>query len=266
MHQTQASSDLAPSGIGHPSRSPLPCRLRRLLTGSVVPLLAVGCAYLLIPAFGHAIWYDESYSVALTSHGWSGIWNLGSLDVHPIYYMLLNLVRLVFGEHVVAYRLMSAAASCALVVAGYAMMRRDWGARAAWLFVALACFAPPFMRMAFQIRMYSWAVLAVTMCFLFAMRICIKARGSGPVRVTEWIGFALFSLAGAYRHYYAVLVGTIINAIVLAVVCARAVKRDIWRSSSSRVCRLPHTRRGSRRCCRRCAVCRRGIGFISSSQ
>lgn len=155
--------------------------------------------------------------MALTSHGWSGIWNLGSLDVHPIgYYMLLNLVRLVFGEHVVAYRLMSAAASCALVVAGYAMMRRGWGARAARLFAALACFAPPFMRMAFQIRMYSWAVLAVTMCFLFAMRICIKARGSGPVRVTEWIGFALFSLAGAYRHYYAVLVVTIINAIVLA--------------------------------------------------
>ena len=183
----------------------------------MVPLLAVGCAYLLIPAFGHAIWYDESYSVALTSHGWSGIWNLGSLDVHPIgYYMLLNLVRLVFGEHVVAYR---------LPLCVCAMMRRDWGARAARLFAALACFAPPFMRMAFQIRMYSWAVLAVTMCFLFAMRICIKARGSGPVRVTEWIGFALFSLAGAYRHYYAVLVVTIINAIVLAVVCARAVDR-----------------------------------------
>ena len=34
--------------------------LRRLLTGSAVPLLAVGCAYLLIPAFGHAIWYDGS--------------------------------------------------------------------------------------------------------------------------------------------------------------------------------------------------------------
>lgn len=94
--------------------------------------------------------------------------------------------------------------------------RRDWGARAARLFAALACLAPPFMRMAFQIRMYSWAVLAVAMCFLFAMRICIKARGSGPVRVTEWIGFALFSLAGAYLHYYAVLVVTIINAIVLA--------------------------------------------------
>ena len=69
------------------------------------------------------------------------------------------------------------------------------------------------------------AVLAVAMCFLFAMRICIKARGSGPVRVNEWIGFALFSLAGAYLHYYAVLVVTIINAIVLAVVCARAVDR-----------------------------------------
>lgn len=103
--------------------------------------------------------------------------------------------------------------------------RWDWGARAARLFAALACFALPFMRMAFQIRMYSWAVLAVAMCFLFAMRICIKARGSGPVRVNEWIGFALFSLAGAYLHYYAVLVVTIINAIVLAVVCARAVDR-----------------------------------------
>ena len=33
--------------------------------------------------------------------------------------------------------------------------RWDWGARAARLFAALACFAPPFMRMAFQIRMYS---------------------------------------------------------------------------------------------------------------
>ena len=103
--------------------------------------------------------------------------------------------------------------------------RRDWGARAARLFAALACFAPPFMRMAFQIRMYSWAVLAVAMCFLFAMRICIKARGSGPVRVNEWIGFALFSLAGAYLHYYAVLVGTISNALGLPGVVARPVER-----------------------------------------
>lgn len=184
--------------------------------------------------------------MALTSHGWSGIWNLGSLDVHPIgYYMLLNLVRLVFGEHVVAYRLMSAAASCALVVAGYAMMRRDWGARAARLFAALACFAPPFMRMAFQIRMYSWAVLAVAMCFLFAMRICIKARGSGPVRVNEWIGFAVLPR----RRVPALLCGA---------------RRDHHQCDRAR--RRMRTRRGSRRCCRRCAVCRRGIGFISSSQ
>lgn len=202
-----------------------PCRLRRLLTGSVVPLLAVGCAYLLIPAFGHAIWYDESYSVALTSHGWSGIWNLGSLDVHPIgYYMLLNLVRLVFGEHVVAYRLMSAAASCALVVAGYAMMRRDWGARrTAVRGVGVLCSAvhahgvpDPHVLMGGAGRR---DVLPVRDAHLHqGARQWARARE----RVDR---IRAVLLAGAYRHYYAVLVVTIINAIVLAVVCARAVDR-----------------------------------------
>ena len=203
-----------------------PCRLRRLLTGSVVPLLAVGCAYLLIPAFGHAIWYDESYSVALTSHGWSGIWNLGSLDVHPIgYYMLLNLVRLVFGEHVVAYRLMSAAASCALVVAGYAMMRRDWGAARRTAVRGVGVLRPAVHAHGVPDRMYHGRCWPSRCASCSRCASASTARGSGPVRVNEWIGFALFSLAGAYLHYYAVLVVTIINAIVLAVVCARAVDR-----------------------------------------
>ncbi|WP_241677116.1 hypothetical protein [Bifidobacterium jacchi] len=185
--------------------------------------LLVGCLYLLVPAFGHQIWYDESYSVVLTSHGWSGIWDLGSSDVHPVgYYMLLNLVRLVFGEHIVAYRLLSAAAACALVVAGYVMLSKDAGPFAARLFSALACLAPPLMHMAFQIRMYSWATLTVCLCFLYAMRICIALRSQHPVRASVWMLFSVFSLASAYLHYYAVLAVAIINLIVLVTAIRRA--------------------------------------------
>lgn len=184
--------------------------------------------------------------MALTSHGWSGIWNLGSLDVHPIgYYMLLNLVRLVFGEHVVAYRLMSAAASCALVVAGYAMMRRDWGARAARLFAALACFAPPFMRMAFQIRMYSGGA---------------GRRDVLPVRDAHLHqGARQWARA---RERVDRIRAVLPRRRVPALLCG--ARRDHHQCDRAR--RRMRTRRGSRRCCRRCAVCRRGIGFISSSQ
>lgn len=252
MHQTQASSDFGL--IRHRASVPFsaavpsvpPCRLRRLLTGSVVPLLAVGCAYLLIPAFGHAIWYDESYSVALTSHGWGGIWNLGSLDVHPIgYYMLLNLVRLVFGEHVVAYRLMSAAASCALVVAGYAMMRRGWGAR----------------------RM---AVRGVGV-----LRPAVHAHGVPDPHVL--MGGAgrhdVLPVRDAHLHQGARQWARARDRVdrIRAVLPRRRVpallcgaRRDHHQCDRAR--RRMRTCRGSRRCCRRCAVCRRGIGFVSSSQ
>ena len=206
MHQTQASSDFGL--IRHRASVPFsaavpsvpPCRLRRLLTGSVVPLLAVGCAYLLIPAFG---------------------------------------------EHVVAYRLMSAAASCALVVAGYAMMRRDWGARRT-------------------------AVRGVGV-----LRHAVHAHGVPDSHVL--MGGAgrhdVLPVRDAHLHQGARQWARARDRVdrIRAVLPRRRVpallcgaRRD--HHQCDRACRRMRTCRGSRRCCRRCAVCRRGIGFVSSSQ
>ncbi len=195
-----------------------------------VAVLVAGAAMLVASAFHGAVWFDESYSIAIAWHSFADIWRIGANDVHPVlFYWCLHVLYLAFGLNVLAYRLFTVAGIVALGVLGVTHVRRDFGPRVGVLFSFFVLFAPCSAYLGLQIRMYSWAAFAVAVVFLYAYRIYARADGRAPL---GW-WFALFgaSLAAAYLHYYAVIAAFVVNLLLLVGLLAhrRTRMRDLKR-------------------------------------
>lgn len=218
-------------------------------------VLAAGTAFLLITAFHGNVWFDESYSVGIAGHSFVDIWDIGANDVHPVlFYWLLHALSLVFGESILAYRLFTVLGAVALAMLGLTHVRRDFGWKAGLLFTFFSFFTPYMAIMAVEIRMYTWAVFAVTFCAICAWRISCCLRGVGDVsqerafsRISVvgrseglpswtgaprrwWTAFFVSSLACAYLHYFGALSAFAINVLMLLFLLSRCRRqaRALW--------------------------------------
>ncbi|AEB07361.1 hypothetical protein Corgl_1260 [Coriobacterium glomerans PW2] len=193
-------------------------------------VIALGSAYLLAGAFHGNIWFDESYSLAISNHSISDIIRIGSADVHPVlYYIALWILRQVSGGGILACRLFSVAGSISLGLLGFGCVRRDYGQRVGAMFSFLALFTPYVSHMSVEIRMYSWCAFAVTLCFIFAARIyrvCCRDAQSARIPLSWWVTFHAASLASAYLHYF----GTICALFIVVALYAGITRTHADRS------------------------------------
>ena len=171
-----------------------------------IVLIILGTILLLIPAFHSNIWFDESYSVALVNHSFGEIWQIGSHDVHPIlYYWMLKVINLIFGENIIVYRIFSLIGIVVLGILGLTHIKKDFGKQVGLLFTFFSFFLPVMLNYALEIRMYSWTIVFVTLMAIYLYRF-IKQKN-----LKNLILFGIFSLASCYMHYYALLAAGIIN-------------------------------------------------------
>ena len=106
-------------------------------------IIVLGIIFILLSAFHEDIWFDESYSVAIAKHSFADIWNITGNDVHPaLYYWMLHVLYLIFGNNVIIYRLFSVLAVAILGVLGYTHIRKDFGENTGMLFSFLTFFRP----------------------------------------------------------------------------------------------------------------------------
>lgn len=213
-------------------------------------ILAAGAAFFLLAAFHGNIWFDESYSVGIANHSFAEIWSIGANDVHPVlFYWFLHALNLLFGENILVYRLFTVLGALALAMLGFTHVRRDFGWKAGLLFSFSSVFMPYMAVMAVEIRMYTWAVFAVTFCAICAWRIACRLRGVGDAsderscsRVAIaglaeglpawagvprrwWMSFFGSSLACAYLHYFGALSAFAINVLMLLFLLSRCRKQ-----------------------------------------
>ena len=47
-------------------------------------IIVIGIIFLMVSNFQSNIWFDESYSVAISAHSFADIWSIGGHDVHPV--------------------------------------------------------------------------------------------------------------------------------------------------------------------------------------
>ena len=173
-------------------------------------IIILGTIFISLGAFHTNIWFDESYSVAISNHSFSEIWNIGGNDVHPVfYYIMLKIVSLIFGTNILVFRLFSIVPIVVLSILGITHIRKDYGERTGIIFSFLTLFLPIIAAYSSEIRMYTWVMLFVTITAMYANRIY-----KNELSIKNWVIFALFSLLSAYTHYYGLMFAGIINVIL----------------------------------------------------
>lgn len=201
-----------------------------------IVVIILGSIFIALSIFHSNLWFDESYSVGIANHSFRDIWIIGGSDVHPIfYYFALHVLNLIFGNNILIYRAFSMLCTVLLGIIGFTHIRKDFGERVGLIFSFLVFFFPVSLVYAGEIRMYSLAMLLVTLTAIYAYRIYKMSFGAclqrcrqtqdlplqnvnncnKVVSVKNWVIFAVCSLASAYTHYYALMASGLINLFLL---------------------------------------------------
>lgn len=187
-----------------------------------IAVIVIGIIFVSLGAFHSNLWFDESYSVGLARHTFGEIWSIGGHDVHPIlYYWMLRIVYLMTGGTIMAYRIFSVIPIAIMIILGYTHIRKDFGEKTGFIFSFLSAFLPEMAQYAIEIRMYSWAILAVTILALYAYRLTKEDN------TKNWIIFGLSSLASIYLHYYGLMAAGLINVFLLIYLIVKRRKKCI---------------------------------------
>ena len=183
-----------------------------------IGIIVLGIIFIFLSAFHENIWFDESYSVAIAKHDFGDIWTITGNDVHPpLYYWMLHIVWMIFGNNVIAFRLFSVLAIAILGILGYTHIRKDFGEKVGVLFSFLIYFLPVMCTYSQEVRMYSWSCLIVSLLAIYGYRLYknIKEKAELKIQNKNLILFGIFSIAACYIHYYALAVAGIVNFFLL---------------------------------------------------
>ena len=183
-----------------------------------IGIIVLGIIFIFLSAFHENIWFDESYSVAIAKHDFGDIWTITGNDVHPpLYYWMLHIVWMIFGNNVIAFRLFSVLAIAILGILGYTHIRKDFGEKVGILFSFLIYFLPVMCTYSQEVRMYSWSCLIVSLLAIYGYRLYknIKEKAELKIQNKNLILFGIFSIAACYIHYYALAVAGIVDFFLL---------------------------------------------------
>lgn len=176
---------------------------------SHILVIVLGAIFVLLGAFHNSIWFDEAYTVGLVSHNFKDIIQIGIADVHPVlYYILLKIFTLIFGNSFISIRIFSVLGAVLLSVIGYTHIKKDFGKKVGIIFSLFSLMCPIMTEYASEMRMYTWASLFVFLTFIYAYRVFKDNK------IKDWVLFCTFSLMSAYTHYFATISIAVINVVL----------------------------------------------------
>lgn len=202
--------------------------------GIILFIVSVLLLIIALASINQYVWDDEAFTINLASQSYSQVINGTAMDVHPPFHYLLlkstfdvvSFLNISFNisiSQIIVAKLVSIAPIILLLVFSFFVLRKRFG----WLFTGLFTLCligmPKMLLYGFQIRMYSWALLFVTLTFYYAYMITKSSISSvsSPSSVSSvysstkyWILLIIFSLLGAYTHYFA-LINTIVIYLLL---------------------------------------------------
>lgn len=185
-------------------------------------IIILGIIFVGLGIFHTNIWFDEAYSVGMAKHDFIEIWNIGGHDVHPVlYYWILRIINIITGGSIIAYRVFSWLPIALLGILGFTHIRKDYGEKTGVIFSFLSYFLPQMAIYASEVRMYSWAILFVTILAIYAMRLSKKQS------IKNWVIFFIASICSIYIHYYGLMAAGLINICLLIYLIIKKRKKGI---------------------------------------
>ena len=198
-----------------------------------IAIIIAGIIFNCISIFHPNLWFDEAYSVGLANKSFTEIWLIGGNDVHPIlYYWLLHIIYLVLNSLgvglngvIIGYRCFSAICISMLGILGFTHIRKDFGEKVGALFSFFSYFLPVICIYTAEVRMYSLAILLVTVLAIYAYRLATNINETKNWK--NWVIFGLSSLMCIYTHYYGLMAAGLINCVLLGYLIKEKRKKDI---------------------------------------
>ena len=203
---------------------------------------ALVAASLVLRAYGtlhDPLWLDEAYSAYAADKSFAFLWHVvPRYETHPpLYYSLLRLWTLAFGDSLLAMRALSIVCGLAtlpvVVLAGREIARAaKWPASgrrlAAITLLALVAMAPPLVDMARQVRPYPVLILAYAAALLAILRIGRRVAAGEPVAGRAFALYLVMLATTAWLHTLGPLFAAALALGLAAVVVRRSLTRADW--------------------------------------
>jgi 4-amino-4-deoxy-L-arabinose transferase-like glycosyltransferase len=179
---------------------------------SIILFLASLLRFYQLP--NQSLWSDEGNSVALARHGFIEIGRRTAFDIHPpLYYWLLKLWIVPFGDLEQGLRSLSVMLGIGLVFLIWLLGRRLFGSRVGLIAAFVAAFSPLQVYYSQEARMYILLAFLSTLTLLLTVLILDR---SGPRR--SWLArlaYILTVTAGLYTHYAYPVILIVANLVAL---------------------------------------------------
>lgn len=175
---------------------------------------------------GKAVWADEAFSIRLAQQSLKDIIIFTARDVHPpLYYLFLKAgifvgYQLIGMDILFVAKLVSVLPYILLLSIWGVVVKREKGIFYTGITALLLVCMPNFLNYGLEVRMYSWALLFVTVAYVYSDRI-IRYN-----TCKDWIVFILSCLLAAYTHYFAAVAVAVIY-VYLFFVCFLEFKRTL---------------------------------------
>ena len=159
--------------------------------------------------FSKSVWFDEAYTLALIKHSFNDIFEILKTDMHPPLYLLsLKVFCFVFGYSLFSTKLFSLLGFILTILLGPTLIKATFSNKAAFIYMLTIGAVPMSYYFAVQQRSYSFCILFVTLCFVFAIRVLRHYK------LYDVLLFSVFGLLASYNHIYALLTCGVIFAVV----------------------------------------------------
>ena len=163
--------------------------------------------------FNHNIWTDEAFTLELVKGNLKEIVQGTANDVHPpLYYFYSKLFYDITNGSLWVQKFITIIPQVLTYILIATVFRKKFGYKATYLALLFFACIPCTMEFAVQVRMYSLALLFVTLCGVFAY----EAYEEDTRRA--WIWLVIGALGAAYTHYFAfVSIVIIVGFLFLAI-------------------------------------------------
>ena len=151
--------------------------------------------------FNRSLWGDEAWTTLLIQNDFGNMLRKISSDVHPpLYFIILKLVTMIFGENIIIMKIVSVLPMILLLfVSNYYIKKLFNNRLISIVFIILSGLAPSCLHMAVEIRMYSWSMLFVTWTGFLGYDIYLYNQ------MRDKILFALSGILAAYTHNFNII-------------------------------------------------------------
>ena len=148
-----------------------------------------------------SVWFDEAFGVYLTRFNFIDIARYTAMDIHPpLYYWLLKIWGMMFGNTELALRSMSVLFGGVTILFGYLLQNRLFGKKVARLSLIFMVLSPMLVRYSQEMRMYT-LVSAIALAATYFLTVAIDSK-----KKIHWVIYGVLVSLGLWAHYLSVIV------------------------------------------------------------